>query len=403
MARLIDITGKAVSGEWGFDDETGDGIPVIRTTNFTNDGVVNYNDIVTRKIIKKNLDEKYLRKGDIIIEKSGGSDKFPVGRVIYFDGEENTYLFNNFTGLLRVKNQELWYTKYVFYSLFFNYKRGGTRAFENKTTGLHNLKTDEYVRRYEVTERSRNEQILICEKLDRAYSIIKSRQLELLLLDELIKARFVEMFGDPQINPFGWDVVNISEVVGGKVSNGFFAKRDDYADDGNVSVLGVSNIVNRMYSNVDKLPKTNADDKDIEKFEVRYGDMLFCRSSLVTEGIGKASIVPENVQDNVLFECHVIRLPLDLSKCVPEFMQALSTMDFFRNQVVAQSKTATMTTIGQDGILKTDIILPPIDKQRTFYDFVHQVDKSKFDTMTFAPIYDIINLYLHTHFYQGRR
>ena len=215
------------------------------------------------------------------------------------------------------------------------------------------------------------------EILGKTYSVIKKYKKELNCLDGLIKARFVEMFGDPQINPFGWDVVNISEVVGGKVSNGFFAKRDDYADDGNVSVLGVSNIVNRMYSNVDKLPKTNADDKDIEKFEVRYGDMLFCRSSLVTEGIGKASIVPENVQDNVLFECHVIRLPLDLSKCVPEFMQALSTMDFFRNQVVAQSKTATMTTIGQDGILKTDIILPPMDKQRTFYDFVHQVDKSK--------------------------
>ena len=213
--------------------------------------------------------------------------------------------------------------------------------------------------------------------LEKVSEVISLRKQELTALDNLIKARFVEMFGDPQINPFGWDVVNISEVVGGKVSNGFFAKRDDYADDGNVSVLGVSNIVNRMYSNVDKLPQTNADDKDIEKFEVRYGDMLFCRSSLVTEGIGKASIVPENVQDNVLFECHVIRLPLDLSKCVPEFMQALSTMDFFRNQVVAQSKTATMTTIGQDGILKTDIILPPIDKQRTFYDFVHQVDKSK--------------------------
>lgn len=224
---------------------------------------------------------------------------------------------------------------------------------------------------------SLREQEEIATILDKISMIIEVRKRELQLLDNLIKARFVEMFGDPQINPFGWDVVNISEVVGGKVSNGFFAKRDDYADDGNVSVLGVSNIVNRMYSNVDKLPQTNADDKDIEKFEVRYGDMLFCRSSLVTEGIGKASIVPENVQDNVLFECHVIRLPLDLSKCVPEFMQALSTMDFFRNQVVAQSKTATMTTIGQDGILKTDIILPPIDKQRTFYDFVHQVDKSK--------------------------
>ena len=222
-----------------------------------------------------------------------------------------------------------------------------------------------------------DEQQLIVEILEKAKGILEKRNDELNTLDDLIKARFVEMFGDPQINPFGWDVVNISEVVGGKVSNGFFAKRDDYVDDGNVSVLGVANIVNRMYSKVDELPKTNAEDKDIEKFEVRYGDMLFCRSSLVADGIGKASIIPENVQENVLFECHVIRLPLNLRKCVPEFMQTLSTMDFFRNQVIAQSKTATMTTIGQDGILKTNIILPPLDKQIEFYVFVNQVDKSK--------------------------
>ena len=207
--------------------------------------------------------------------------------------------------------------------------------------------------------------------------VIEKRKQELLSLDNLVKARFVEMFGDPIINSFGWKIVNISEVVGGKVSNGFFSKRDDYCDDGNVSVLGVANIVNRMYSKVDELPKTNADLKDIEKYEVKYGDMLFCRSSLVAEGIGKASIVPEGVHDRVLFECHVIRLPLDLDKCVPEFMQTLSTMDFFRNQVIAQSKTATMTTIGQDGILKSNIILPPIEKQREFYDFIKQVDKSK--------------------------
>ena len=221
------------------------------------------------------------------------------------------------------------------------------------------------------------EQEKVADKLDSILKIIELRKSELQKLDELIKARFVELFGDPQINPMGWDVVNISEVVGGKVSNGFFAKRDDYTDDGNVEVLGVANIVNRMYSQIVELPRTNANDKDIEKFEVKYGDMLFCRSSLVAEGIGKASIIPEGVQKNVLFECHVIRLPLDLDKCVPEFMQTLSTMDYFRNQVVAQSKTATMTTIGQDGILKTDIILPPIEKQKEFYDFIKQVDKSK--------------------------
>jgi len=175
----------------------------------------------------------------------------------------------------------------------------------------------------------------------------------------------------------GWEKVNISAVVGGKVSNGFFAKRGEYCDNGNVKVLGVANVVNRMYSNTEELPLTNGTDADIQKYGVKYGDMLFCRSSLVAAGIGKASIVPKGVPSNVLFECHVIRLPLDLNKCVPEFMQVLSTTDYFRNQVISQSKTATMTTIGQDGILKTEIILPPLELQKQFLSFVEQTDKSK--------------------------
>ena len=215
------------------------------------------------------------------------------------------------------------------------------------------------------------------EILGKTYSVIKKYKKELNCLDGLIKARFVEMFGDPATNPYNWDKINISEVVGDKVSNGFFAKRDDYVDDGNVSVMGVAYIVNRMYSQWQDLPRTNGTDKDIEKFEVKYGDMLFCRSSLVAEGIGKASIVPEDVPQHTLFECHVIRLPLDLSKCVPEYMQVFSMMEYFRQQIIAQSKTATMTTIGQDGILKADILLPPMSKQREFYAFVHQVNKSK--------------------------
>ena len=207
--------------------------------------------------------------------------------------------------------------------------------------------------------------------------IIEKYQKQLESLDELVKARFVEMFGDPMINPYGWKVINISEVLRAKASNGFFSRRDDYCDDGNVEVLGVANIVNRMYSQINDLPRTNANEKDIEKFEVKYGDMLFCRSSLVAEGIGKASIIPEGAQANILFECHVIRLPLDLDKCVPEFIQTLSTTKFFRNQVISKAKTATMTTIGQDGILKTDIILPPLEKQREYYDFIKQIDKSR--------------------------
>ena len=132
--------------------------------------------------------------------------------MIYFDGPDNTYLFNNFTGLLRVKNQEIWYPRYVFYSLFSNYRRGGTRPYENKTTGLHNLKTDDYVSRYDVAETDMATQIQICDQLDRMYGIIKMRQQELQKLDELIKARFVEMFGDMILNPNHWEKVMLGTV-----------------------------------------------------------------------------------------------------------------------------------------------------------------------------------------------
>lgn len=298
--------------------------------------------------------------------------------LIGMDGEFNIARWNSRDALLnqrvcKITAKEGINEEYIRFAL-----SKGLKIIENKTSfvTVKHLSAKE-LNKIELSIPVGLEQNKIACILKNIENIINIRQRQLEKLSEIVRARFVEMFGEPQINPFHWDVVNISEVIGGKVSNGFFAKRDDYSDDGNVSVLGVANIVNRMYSKVDELPKTNANNKDIEKFEVKYGDMLFCRSSLVAEGIGKASIVPEDVQDNVLFECHVIRLPLNLNKCVPEFIQTLSTMDFFRNQVVAQSKTATMTTIGQDGILKTDIILPPIEKQKEFYDFVKQIDKSK--------------------------
>ena len=224
---------------------------------------------------------------------------------------------------------------------------------------------------------SSDEQNHVVEVLDKVTELISLRKQQLAKLDELVKARFVEMFGDPDQNPKGWPLVSVTEIIRDKASNGFFAKRDAYKDDGNVQILGVSNVVNRMYSNTKELPRTNATQAEKEKYSVKYGDMLFCRSSLVADGIGKASIVAKGTFPNVLFECHVIRLSLDLQKCVPEFVQVLSTTPFFRRQIIAQSKTATMTTIGQDGILKSSVVLPPIDLQNQFAAFVERVDQQK--------------------------
>ena len=86
--KVIDIIEKPITGEWG---EEGLGIKVLRTTNFTNSGEVNYTDVVERSIESKKVEQKKLKKGDTILEKSGGSPSQPVGRVVYFEKDDDIY------------------------------------------------------------------------------------------------------------------------------------------------------------------------------------------------------------------------------------------------------------------------------------------------------------------------
>ena len=372
MAKLIDITGKALSGEWGIDDETGTGIPVLRTTNFTNEGIINYDDVVSRKISQKNINEKYLRSGDIIIEKSGGSDKFPVGRVVYFDGPDKTYLFNNFTGVLRVKDQQMWHPRYVFYSLFSNYRRGGTRAFENRTTGLHNLKTDDYVSKYEVAGRDYEEQITICEKLDKIYAIIKYREQEIKSLDDLISARFVEMFGDPldkkianmifadclEFNPKKSEVKDLQDIQAS------FVPMECIGTDGSFAIKD-KGIIREYY-------------KGYTYF--RDGDVLLAKITPCFEN-GKVAIA-ENCENGIGFgttEFHVLRPRKDISNSywikyllINERVHELATMNM--------SGSAGQKRIQTPFFEKLRIYLPPIELQNQFADFVRATDKLKLAT-----------------------
>ena len=197
--------------------------------------------------------------------------------------------------------------------------------------------------------------------------------------DELVKSQFIEMFGDPVTNPNRWPECKVQDVMIGKVSNGFFAKPTDYSPDGNAGIICVGDVVNRKYSNTVCLKRANATDADYIKFSVHYGDALFCRSSLVKEGIGKASIVPPSVPQDVLFECHVIRVQLDTTKVLPEFFQSFTTTEFFRQQMMDKSKTATMTTIGQKDIISAKVYVPDMALQRQFVALSDHTDKSKFE------------------------
>ena len=367
MAKLIEITGKALSGEWGTDDETGCGIPVLRTTNFTNEGIVNYRNVVTRTITKKKIAEKYLRQGDIIIEKSGGSDKQPVGRVIYFDGPDSTYLFNNFTGLLRVKDRNVWYPRYVFYSLFFNYRRGGTKAFENKTTGLHNLKVDDYVSRCEVRVENIQKQVAICEQLDRIFDIIRARQQQLQKLDELIKARFVELFGagnHPHIALI--DLI----IEGAGLSYGIVQPGDDGT--GDMGVLRPVDMVDGKISTASIKYIDRSIGDGFKKTEL-YGDELLI-TVRGTTGITALTDIRFNGM-NVTRGIAVVRY--DRNKINPVYLNAYLNTDESQRYIQEHTRGATLQQINLSDLRVQQIMVPPLALQEQMAAFIEQTDKSK--------------------------
>ncbi len=386
MTKLKDITGKALSGEWGTDDETGVGIPVLRTTNFTNEGIVNYENVVTRIITKKDISEKYLQSGDIIIEKSGGSDKQPVGRVIYFDGPENTYLFNNFTGLLRVRDKNEWFPRYVFYSLFANYKKGGTRPFENKTTGLHNLKTDDYVSRYEITEIPLNKQVAICAQLDQILKVINLRQKEISNLDDLIKARFVEMFGDPVYSAID-SKIELSDICE-KITDGEHGSVARVAN--GHPFLNAKHILKTGF--IDWKTITYIGDEDHQRIYKRCnpekGDIL-----LTTTGtIGNVAIMPEC--EEVSMDRGITLLKINRHKVTSEFVAEMLKHPSIQMAMGANVHASAIGHLFMNKVKKLPAILPSMKKQIEFTTFVQQIDKSKFLTTCLSQSSNKVILFL---------
>lgn len=370
MAKLIEITGKALSGEWGSDDESGNGIPVLRTTNFTNEGAIDFKNVVTRIINKKNIDSKFLREGDIIIEKSGGSDKQPVGRVVYFNGPEHTYLFNNFTGLLRVKDRTRWEPRYVFYSLYANYRCGGTKSFENKTTGLHNLKINDYVSRYNVPNLTIEKQKEVCVNLDKLYGVIKLRQEELEKLDTLIKSRFVEMFGDPILNEKGWETDTVEklckEIYGGGTPS---KSHPEYYEDGDIPWVSSKDMkTNVLIDSQIKINQLGVDNSTARMVPINSVIMVI-RSGILKHTLPVAiNAVPITVNQD-------LKVFIPNERVLTRFLAVQFKMH--EKDILSGVRAVTADNIEFNFLKQRELIVPPIELQQEYVTFLEQIDKSK--------------------------
>ena len=136
---------KTINGLWKGNKEPLVNIGVIRNANFTKDFGLDYSKIEYIDVELKSFERRNLEHGDIIVEKSGGSDNFPVGRSILYNGESKKFSFSNFTMSLRILDKNIIHPKYLYYVLQHKYRRGDMKQMQTQTTGLHNLLTDKFL------------------------------------------------------------------------------------------------------------------------------------------------------------------------------------------------------------------------------------------------------------------
>jgi len=117
-------------------------VKVLRNTNFCNSGYLDLSNVTEIEVEKKQLADRLLQKGDLILERSGGGPTQPVGRVVYFDAD-GEFSFGNFTTRIRVKNPEELYDRYLWRYLNVLYISGITEMMQKQTTGIRNLNFSE--------------------------------------------------------------------------------------------------------------------------------------------------------------------------------------------------------------------------------------------------------------------
>jgi type I restriction enzyme S subunit len=140
--KLRTLLAYEVAGTWGDDPENREGKPVLRATNFA-PNFIDLDDVAFRKLPESHRNSKQLEKGDIILERSGGSADQPVGRVLFFD-LDGEYYPGNFLRLMR-PDRDIINRMYLYYFLEYRYRRGDTVPVQTNSTNIRNLQYTSYL------------------------------------------------------------------------------------------------------------------------------------------------------------------------------------------------------------------------------------------------------------------
>ena len=201
-------------------------------------------------------------------------------------------------------------------------------------------------------------------------NIIIMRKQELEKLDELIKSRFVEMFGDPIENPKGWEFVTIGDVV----TEVRYGTSKPAVEGGKYPYLRMNNLTADGHLDLHDLKYIDISDDEIEKCVVRKGDVLFNRTNSI-ELVGKTAVF--DLSEDMVIAGYIIRVRLN-EKILPEVFAQFMNLEVLKKILRSMAKGAVnQANINAQELQRIKVYLPEMKLQKQFIEMKEQVNKSK--------------------------
>ena len=350
-------------------NELDDNSVVLLRANNIDEGKINFDDVVYVDKSKVS-DEQYLKYGDILICASSGSKNL-VGKAasIRFSKE---CTFGAFCKAIRPKEGLDEYLSVYFQSPIYRRKISEVAIGVN----INNIR-NEHIDELDIPVFSNDEQASIVKKIHLIQEVISNRKAELEKLDDLIKARFVEMFGDAVDNPMGWEKRQLQEIVTDDctISYGIVQTGDDQEE--GVPVFRPVDIVNRV-PKLDELKKTTEEISNKYKRTVLKG-----REMLITV---RANIADTYIIGEEFKGCNVGRgiVPIRTKEdiMVLEFLKYLMDSKHLNDKIKSKAKGITLIQLNMEDLREVELIVPPLEQQKVFVEFANQVNKSKFGKLS---------------------
>ena len=218
-----------------------------------------------------------------------------------------------------------------------------------------------------------SQQLAAVDALERVSEIIRLRKNQLQKLDELIKARFVELFGDPEFNTFGWDTEELGTLCDVGSSKRIY--QNEQSQEG-IPFWRISDLISKMDIGVADSGLFIPEERYVELKNAGLvpttGDILVTSRGT----LGRCYIIKD--EDKFYFQDGMISwLSSYVDGITPLYLQYLFTMPGFRKQIDGMQAGSTVAYLSIAMLKKLRVMVPPIETQNCFALFVEQLDKSK--------------------------